>query len=160
MRALLVVIVLAVTTSPSAAQQRRGGRCTGDAVDSTTMAMNAVYRDCDVDRTAKVSNTIRPVFQPDQSGLRAGCFRTELEFVVDTTGRPEMGTVKRVSDNSPELTEAVKTALPGLRYEPAQRDGQPVRQIVRYKSSVAVRTVVSSSPGGPPSGASMRPPNC
>lgn len=161
MRALLVVIALVVTAAPAAAQPRRGGRCTGEARDSSTMATAPVYRDCEVDRTAKVSNSIRPNFQPDQYGARSSCFRTELEFVVDTGGRPEMAVVQVVSDNSRELTDAVKQVLPTLRYEPAMRDGQAVRQLVRYKTSVAVRTVVSSSAsGGYPSGASSRRPNC
>ena len=160
MRAVLLLLAATVLASPASTQQRRGGRCTGDARDSTTMAMAPVFRDCEVDRTAKVSKEVRPNFQPEQYGARSSCFRTELEFVVDTAGRPEMDAVKVVSDNSAELTEAVKQALPALRYEPAMRDGKPVRQLVRYKSGVAVRTVVVSSSSGPPSSASMRPPGC
>lgn len=72
-----------------------------------------------------------------------------------------MGIVKLFSTNSNELTEAVKLALPGLRYEPALRDGKPVRQLVRYRSTVSTMPYVTSSSAGsssPPS--SMRRPNC
>ena len=53
-----------------------------------------------------------------------------------------MKRVLNVGGNSQELAQAVRVALPALRYDPAVRDGAPVRQRVRYKSSVTMKVVV------------------
>lgn len=53
------------------------------------------------------------------------------EFVVDTTGRIEDGTVGIVSSTAPLFTEAVRVALESASYVPALRNGHPVRQLVQ-----------------------------
>ena len=156
MRLPLVIIVLLLPVD-SALAQRKSGRCTGDATDSATMALAPIYRDCEVDRPAKVRSQIRISFQPHTSGMEARCYKTEVEFVVDTAGHPEPDDVKVVSGNSPELAEAVQASLPTLRYDPAQLGGRPVRQRVRFPWSVATRVVLSRG-GAPPNPG--RPPLC
>src|SRR2546423_2278279 len=53
------------------------------------------------------------------------------EFVVDTMGRVENGTVGIVSSTAPLFTEAVRVALESASYLPAQKNGHPVRQLVQ-----------------------------
>ena len=158
MRRVLVLAAL-VSIAGSAAAQRKGGRCTGEASDSIAGGPSVVFRDCDVDQPAKVRQRIRPAFEPALAAPGDGCYRTELEFVVDTAGRPELAEVRVVSGNSPELAAAVRAALPGLLYTPAVRDGQPVRQLVRYKASLATKgQVVAGRPSDPPGPPGRRPP--
>ena len=53
------------------------------------------------------------------------------EFVVDTAGRVEDGTVGIVSSTDPLFTNAVRVALNSASYVPAVKGGKPVRQLVQ-----------------------------
>lgn len=53
------------------------------------------------------------------------------EFVVDTTGRVEHGTLGIISSTAPLFTDAVRVALESASYVPAVKDGHPVRQLVQ-----------------------------
>jgi protein TonB len=54
-----------------------------------------------------------------------------LEFVVDTTGRVERGSVRVLSSAADAFVVSVRDALAGTRYHPALVGGQRVRQLVR-----------------------------
>ena len=53
------------------------------------------------------------------------------EFVVDTVGKIEDGTVGIVSSTAPLFTEAVRVALASAAYIPARKNGHAVRQLVQ-----------------------------
>lgn len=83
----------------------------------------------DVPARADSGALLAPMY-PD-SLWRAGISGVVLvEFVVDTTGRVEPGTVGIVSTTHPLFAEAVRVALPDARFRPAAREGHPVRQFV------------------------------
>lgn len=54
-----------------------------------------------------------------------------LEFVVDTTGHVDAGTVKVVSTVHPGFNNAAKAAVQGTLYRPGKLRGQPVKVMVR-----------------------------
>ena len=85
-----------------------------------------------VDRRARLDTTRvlqlsfpPPLFAAGVSGL------VIAEFVVDTVGRVENGTVGIVSSTAPLFTEAVRVALESASYVPAVKNGHPVRQLVQ-----------------------------
>jgi protein TonB len=53
------------------------------------------------------------------------------EFVVDTTGRVEPATVTFAQRAHPLFEQAVRQALRGMRFRPAEAGGRTVRQLVR-----------------------------
>ena len=53
------------------------------------------------------------------------------QFVVGENGRYEGGTLKILSSSNPAFSEAVKRALPGMRFSAAQIGGQKVKQLVQ-----------------------------
>ena len=53
------------------------------------------------------------------------------QFVVDTTGRAEMGTFKVLKSSNDLFTAAVKSALPRYRFIPAETGGRKVKQLVQ-----------------------------
>lgn len=53
------------------------------------------------------------------------------EFVVDTTGRMEPETFGAISATDPLFSAAVRAAVAGASFRPAQRKGRRVRQLVR-----------------------------
>ncbi|HET7240627.1 MAG TPA: TonB family protein [Gemmatimonadales bacterium] len=61
--------------------------------------------------------------------------RVELEYVVDTLGRAEPGSLRAVTSTHPEFEAAARAAVLGSRYRPARLRGQVVRQLVRQRLS-------------------------
>jgi protein TonB len=53
------------------------------------------------------------------------------QFVVDTTGRVDMGTFKVLKSSHDLFAAAVKSALASARYYPAEIGGRKVKQLVQ-----------------------------
>lgn len=53
------------------------------------------------------------------------------QFVVDETGRYEPGTFKALKSSHELFTQAVKNALPNMRFYPAEIGGKKVKQLVQ-----------------------------
>jgi len=155
----LVALLFIGSTSLAAQQNKRG--CP-DMPSDTSSKSRPVYEACQVDQEARQrGSSPRVEWQPPSADLRNGaCYSADFRFVVDTLGAPELESIVEVGGFDESFRQAVKDVIPRLRYEPAKLKGAPVRQIVAYKQSAAMRVVVSSSPigGRPPS--SSRPPNC
>ena len=56
--------------------------------------------------------------------------RVVVRFVVDTAGRVEPGSVRVVESDHELFAQAVRAALPRLRFAPAEAGGRRVRQLV------------------------------
>jgi len=54
----------------------------------------------------------------------------EAEFVVDTTGRVDLGTVRILRRSHAEFESSVRSALAGMLFRPAWRGFRKVRQVV------------------------------
>ena len=89
------------------------------------------YFEWSVERPAMLAPGARSPVYPE--ALRAaGIVGTVLvEFVVDTAGRVERGTLKLVSTDHPAFFAAVERSLPAMRFRPAEAGGRRVRQHVR-----------------------------
>jgi protein TonB len=53
------------------------------------------------------------------------------QFVVDENGRFEPGTFKVIKSSHDQFTQAVKNALPNMRFYPAEIGGKKVKQLVQ-----------------------------
>jgi hypothetical protein len=142
---------------PSSADAQRPRRCSGSIPDSATFLAEPVYRDCEVDRAAR-----RRGGEPRLSmtsvataGLREGCYFAELEFIIDTTGAIETASVKVTRSEMRELLEATRESMNQLRFEPAMKDGKPVRQVGVYR-----RTIAIAAPRGGAAFSSAPTPRC
>ena len=60
------------------------------------------------------------------------------QFVVDTTGRAEMSSYKVLKTTHELFGNAVKNALPSMRFIPAEVGGRKVRQLVQQPFSFAI----------------------
>ena len=56
-----------------------------------------------------------------------------VTYVVDATGRVDTTTIRIMSSDHPHFTTSVQTALGEMRFRPAKRHGQPVRQLVEQR---------------------------
>lgn len=133
--------------------------CVLPARDSTFAAGGAVYRDCAVDRVARLTTTsIHPDYRPTSPpSMGMACYAADVEFVVDSAGRPESqnAIVLRTTDQG--YAESVVALLNRLRYEPAVRGSIPVRQIVLLQERMATQTVLVKQGSAPPSPSSLGP---
>jgi protein TonB len=53
------------------------------------------------------------------------------QFVVDTSGQAVMETFKVLRTTHADFTDAVRKALPGMRFSPAEVGRRPVKQLVQ-----------------------------
>jgi hypothetical protein len=157
--AALTAMVAGCASSGATTTARRGS-CVLTKGDSVFALAGPVYRDCAVDRVARLTSSTQPDFHPMDS--RTSCYAADVEFVVDTTGRPETRTARAVHTTDPQFAESVLSSLAAWKYDPASLDGKLVRQIVASHRSIAAITVRvpagSSPPSAPPRG--QRPPSC
>ena len=158
---LLIALIAGVVAScASASGKRSQASCALAPGDSVYLARGPVYRECAVEKRAKlIDGSAHPDFQP--STPPAGgqeCYRADVEFVVDATGTPETETAKVLKTNHPSYAESVLRAVGRWHYAPALLNGVPVRQIVQTKAGMGVVTVVVPAGGiaRPPA----RPPQC
>ena len=103
------------------------------------VAQMAVFNSDQVDRRAQLDTTrlLHLAFPP--SLFAAGIHGLVIaEFVVDTTGKVEDGTVGIVSSTAPLFSDAVRVALESASYVPALKNGQPVRQLVQQPFEFSV----------------------
>lgn len=149
----LTLLSLALFSTPLMAQRARRG-CEKTPVDSS-VAGAPLYRACHVDRAARpVGSQPRPDWSPTASETRGvACFEAEFEFVVSPLGVPEVETVQLKRANNSRHAAAVQAVISQLRYRPAFLNDQPVRQVVEFKHTIEVRTVVTAVTGGSPGGA-------
>jgi hypothetical protein len=145
--ALAVIVLSGLACASGGSGGTRATRCAPQPADSIYRAGAPVFRDCAVDRAARLLNPNvqvpwRPAGGIPSPGSR--CYEALVEFVVDTTGKPESGTARVIRQNEPGFAKAVMSVLPDWRYQPARIGDQPVRQIVRERRTLAtvVTTVV------------------
>jgi hypothetical protein len=92
-----------------------------------------VDRQTQLDTTQALSLTFPPpLFASRTPGL------VVAQFVVDTLGHVEDGTVGIVSSTAPLFTDAVRLALATATFVPALKDGHPVRQFVQQPFEFAI----------------------
>lgn len=106
---------------------------------SELVASLAVYDAHQVDRPAHLDTTriLSLGFPPALFAARVSGL-VVAEFVVDTTGRIEGGTLGIVSSTAPLFTDAVRVALETASYVPAVKDGHLVRQLVQQPFQFAL----------------------
>lgn len=73
--------------------------------------------------------------------LKAGGVEGEVlvEFTVDTTGRADPASLKVLKSTHELFALAVKNAMPGMRFLPAEVDGRRVKQLVRQPFVFAIQ---------------------
>jgi TonB-like protein len=142
--ATAVLSALSVRPTPLAGQKS----CELARADSVYLEGGPVYRDCAVDRRAKLLGSL-PVpnleLVTPPTGTPA-CWTAEIQFVVDSAGEPELMTVRVLRTSDPSFADAVIATLPQWKYQPAVKDGVAVRQIVRQRRGLSVQRT-SARPG-------------
>jgi protein TonB len=103
----------------------------------TTIRLDSVFSAIAVDSEVARVPSAAPIYP--KTLLEAGVEGSvEAEFVVDTSGRVDLGTVNLLSSSHEDFSSSVKTALAGAMFRPAWRNLRRVRQLVRQRFSFRI----------------------
>jgi len=112
---------------------------------------DSIARPCELDTWSAVGTSRVPPRYPDimrQAGVET---EARVEFVVDSSGRPDLTTV-RIRAGHELFASMIKAALARTRFEPPRRDGLPVKVLVnevvefRHAGGVNLHLVSERSP--------------
>lgn len=145
---LMFLASIGLIACAGASSTTAAARCALSSADSIFLRRGPVYRPCAVDRRVEVITKPQPDFRPDLS-FGQSCYSAEFEFVVDTTGTPEVDDARQLHANDANFATAALTALAAWRYKPAYLNGVPVRQVTTTKFGLAA-VVVAVPAGGTP----------
>lgn len=122
--------VIAVWSRPARPMRQRSAAAAPVDLEQLLVS-RAVYTSDQVDDPAVLPQGLVTPIYPD-SLWRAGVHgRVVVEFIVDTAGVIEPGSLRVVSTTHPYFATAVKSALEGAVLRSAARAGKAVRQIVQ-----------------------------
>ena len=131
---------------------------TGDAGrDSITLvdrqaipSADSVFTQVEVDSVVRRDPaSAAPSYPPELLKLNVEGF-VDARYVVDTTGLADSATFTVMFATHPAFVTAVREALPGMRFAPAQLQGHKVRQLVEQRFSFRITPpVVAATPKKP-----------
>ncbi len=122
---------------PSASWTAHPAPGTTPNASSTGASTQGVWSAHTVERPVVVLDAVPPRY-PEL--LRAAGVAGEVlaQFVVDTAGRVEAGSLRVVHSTHPLFTQAVERAIGSARFVPAEANGQRVRQLVQRPFAFAI----------------------
>ncbi len=113
-----------------------GPRCGGCVANPDTTG--GLFTEAAVDEPAQVVSQPVPVFPPVLKAAGVGG-SVQAQFVVDTLGMVEPGSVSFDSSSHPAFEASARSAIEHSRFVPARIRGQPVRQRVRQSIRFEIR---------------------
>lgn len=107
--------------------------------DDTPPGSDRVYTESQVDHPARLQFAgVAPRYPASlRDAGRSG--NVTLRFVVDRSGRIDLGTVRVERSTDPDLLSAVRDVLPTMRFVPARLHGQAVRAWATQPFDFAIR---------------------
>lgn len=112
------------------AEKVRAASVIARATPPATYVPGQTYFEYQVERAAHIAPGVPlPTFPDSLQRIRPGG-TVVVTVVIDTTGAADLATLYVVKTPSAVLTEAVRRALPAMRYVPAEIGGKKVRQLV------------------------------
>ena len=92
---------------------------------------DSIYLASQVDNPVAFDNRSAAPAYPDSLRREGVEGQVTAQFVVDTTGRVDVGSFVLLESTHGRFTESVRQALPGMYFRPALLNGQKIRQLVQ-----------------------------
>ena len=133
--------------APVTAQVKGKGEDEGEPETSTLPQRLALYdsvaTELDVDSAAtRVAESAAPVYPPSLLERRIEGV-VYVRYVVDTTGLADTASFQVMSTTHPAFAEAVRSALPNMRFTPAVMGSKRVRQLVEQPFAFRIQQSAS-----------------
>ena len=148
---------------PAHERARLNGGATGNEVAARAAAMSvrsddSVYSVLATDESAvRVEGSAAPVYPPDM--LAKGIEGSVLtRYVIDTTGRADSTSLEVLAASNSAFEQAVRAAVPGMRFFSAQVQGRKVRQLVQQEFQFRIAAQSAALPAVPAEHTRTRPP--
>ena len=109
------------------------GACPRSPIGPQAGESGPVYFGCQVSPRAELTDTTPPKYPAILFGAGFGG-RAIVQFVVDTAGRAELGTIKVIESTHELFLSSVKSTLSVRKWRPALLRGRPVRQLVARRA--------------------------
>jgi protein TonB len=95
-------------------------------------ARRRVFTTAELADPAQIMSQRAPTYPPllQQAGISGA---VELQFIIDTLGRVEPGSVKVLSSTHDPFAEAAMNTIVESRFRPGRQRGEPIRQLVRQR---------------------------
>ena len=122
--------VIAIWSRPARARKHRAA-LSGDADLERLLASRAVYSSDQVDEPAQLDRGSAAPVYPDSLWRARIAGRVVAEFIVDTAGAIEPGSLRIAATTHPFFASAVRAALDEATFRPARIGGKAVRQVVQ-----------------------------
>lgn len=122
--------VVAIWSRPARARKHRAA-LSGDADLERLLAARAVYSADQVDEPAQLDRGSAIPVYPDSLWRAQVAGRVVAEFIVDSAGSIEPGSLRIAAATHPYFASAVKAALDEATFKPAHLGARSVRQIVQ-----------------------------
>ena len=152
--ACVAIVALLPAAAPAQGKDKQEKECA--PVPEEFLSAGEVFRDCAVDKKARVTRVPRLDFSSLATTGGAGCMTAEVDLVVDEQGAVVPGSARLVSTNDQRYARELMAAIYQTRYSPAKKGDVPVKQLHRFEGKAQYRVVSSASPGS----SSRRPPPC
>jgi len=113
--------------------RRSGARPEHPFGPAEQLVADSVFSVLEVDRMVeRYDGSAAPAYPPEliAKGVQG---MVQAIYVVDTTGRVDTTSIEVLASDHPQFTQSVREALDHMRFRPALRGGQPVRQRVQQK---------------------------
>ena len=120
-------------------KQGEGDRPLSVPVKSAVPGGDSVLSVLQVDSVAtRYLDSAAPAYPPDllSKNIEGAVY---TEYIVDTTGYADTASLVIVRSTHPEFTQAVREALPYMRFRPAKVGNQKVRQLVEQQFTFKIR---------------------
>ena len=129
------------TASATRVPPRPTGNEKGEGQRADSVVPEQAYESFEVDNAAVFSAASAvPAYPPSlqAAGIQGA---VTVRFVVDTNGAADTDTFEVIATSRQEFADAVRTALPRMRFSPARLNRAPVRQIVEqtFRFEIPVR---------------------
>lgn len=114
-------------------------------VPDSALAQEKTFSVFEVERQVRPLRSNPRVAFPVELAAQGVHGQVTMEFVVDQTGRVVATSFHVVHSDDPRLTDAVRASLLEMRYEPAEVNGQKVKQRVRQSFNFTIGAGLSQT---------------
>ena len=133
--------VIAIWSRPARAYARALRRPEAVRDSLAALDLGDVYAGDQVEVPARLDSASEPPLYPDSLFRARIGGRVVVEFVVDTAGLVETGTIEVLSSTAAAFTESVRYMLARARFTPAMAKGRRVRQLLQLPVGFSVSPV-------------------